>query len=76
MEALVIGAYWFLNGVFLVIFTRGCLRIRKNTARWFLGFLLACLLCLGLFFGATIMFDHGLQTLRLQTLLGKGGFFI
>jgi len=58
MEILIVGAYWFLNGVLFVFFTIKCLKFRQNTFRWFLGLSIAFSLSILLLLGATICFDH------------------
>ena len=66
MDALVVGSYWFANGVFFVLFARRIIETRNNSIGWLLGLCLTVLTGVLLLFGATVCFEHFFEALSLK----------
>jgi len=63
MESLVVGFYWFVNGIFFIVFVRRIVKTRNDSIGWLLGLCLAISVGVILLFGATVCFDHFSQAL-------------
>ena len=66
MEFLLVGSYWFANGVFFVLVTRKIIKTRSSSLGWFLALCLAIFVGVLLLFGATLCLDHFLEALLFE----------